>query len=226
MPLASLTAAAGASSDVQGDRQLKVLVGELSLSNSSGAPVVKTNIDLAKDAGAIFQSVVSASITNADATVTVASTTGLLAGMQVSGVGIPPSTTILSITNATSFELSANATATNAAASLTIQDAQSVQSEKIKGFNLLGWDVIDPAASTQTLTVAVGDSNAVAVGNRFTNKTILDGETPNLMDVTNGMIYDISITLPNNTIGATGSPLDWTTGALVRYAYSLEGSAQ
>jgi hypothetical protein len=226
MPLASLTAAAGASSDVQGERQLKVLVGELSLSNTSGAPVVKTNVDLAKDAGAIFQSVVSASITNADATVTVASTTGLVAGMQVSGVGIPPSTTILSITNATNFELSANATATNAAASLTIQDAQSVQDEKIKGFNLLGWDVIDPAASTQTLTVAVGDSNAVAVGNRFTNKTIADGETPNLMDVTDGMIYGISITIPNNTIGATGSPLDWTTGALVRYSYSLEGSAQ
>lgn len=53
-----------------------------------------------------------ASTTNADATVTVTDTSILIAGMGVSGTGIPGGTTIDSITNKTTFELSANATAT------------------------------------------------------------------------------------------------------------------
>lgn len=47
-----------------------------------------------------------------DATVTVADTTGLVAGMRLEGTGMPASVEILSITNATTFELTANATAT------------------------------------------------------------------------------------------------------------------
>jgi len=54
----------------------------------------------------------SASTTNGDATVTVADTSNLAAGQTVTGTGIPASTTVLSITNGTTFELSANATAT------------------------------------------------------------------------------------------------------------------
>lgn len=56
------------------------------------------------------------STTNADATVTVTNTDILRPGMGVSGTGIPGGTTVLSITDATTFELSANATATSAAA--------------------------------------------------------------------------------------------------------------
>lgn len=62
--------------------------------------------------------VMRATTVNADATVTVASTRYLSAGMGVSGTGIPASTTILSITNDTTFELSANAT-TGASNNLT-----------------------------------------------------------------------------------------------------------
>jgi len=54
----------------------------------------------------------SASTTNGDATVTVADTSTLRPGMKISGTGIPGGATILSITNGTTFELSANATAT------------------------------------------------------------------------------------------------------------------
>ena len=51
--------------------------------------------------------------TSADATVTgLASTANLFVGMAVSGAGIPANATILSITNSTTIELSANATAT------------------------------------------------------------------------------------------------------------------
>lgn len=53
-----------------------------------------------------------ATTTSSDATVTVASTTVLVPGMGVSGTGIPGGATVLSITDKTTFELSANATAT------------------------------------------------------------------------------------------------------------------
>jgi len=59
-------------------------------------------------------------LTNTDATVTAASTTGLVVGMQVNAfTGVPAGATILSIITNTSFELSANATATDADAKLT-----------------------------------------------------------------------------------------------------------
>lgn len=56
---------------------------------------------------------------NTDATVTMDSTTKLAVGMGVSGTGIASGATVLSITNATTFELSANATASNTNTTLT-----------------------------------------------------------------------------------------------------------
>ena len=50
---------------------------------------------------------------NTDATVTMDDTSFVKKGMIVTGTGVPDDTTVLSITNATTFELSANATATN-----------------------------------------------------------------------------------------------------------------
>lgn len=63
------------------------------------------------------------STTNGDATVTCASTTGLFAGMTVTGTGIPGATTVLSVTDSTHFELSANATATQTGGTLTVTTA-------------------------------------------------------------------------------------------------------
>jgi hypothetical protein len=57
-------------------------------------------------------SLAGASTTNTDATVTVTSTAGLRPFMRVYGSGIPAGAYIASITNATTFELSAAATAT------------------------------------------------------------------------------------------------------------------
>ena len=50
---------------------------------------------------------VSGNVTNTDATVTVSSTDALSVGLSVTGLHIPGGTTIASITNATTFELSA-----------------------------------------------------------------------------------------------------------------------
>jgi hypothetical protein len=54
----------------------------------------------------------SCGTTNGDATVTTADTSLIWVGLPVTGSGIPSGTTVLSITDATTFELSANATAT------------------------------------------------------------------------------------------------------------------
>lgn len=57
-------------------------------------------------------------ITTGDATVTTSSTADIWVGQPVSGTGIPTGTTVLSITNSTTFELSANATATSSGVAL------------------------------------------------------------------------------------------------------------
>ena len=58
-------------------------------------------------------------LTNASNSVTTASTSGLLVGSLITGTGIPANTTIASITNATTFVLSAAATASSASALAT-----------------------------------------------------------------------------------------------------------
>jgi hypothetical protein len=76
------------------------------------------------DEGFLAQDVVlSANIANGDATVTIADTDKIHIGMAVSGTGIPAGTTVDSITDGTDFELSANATVTNASAELTFSNA-------------------------------------------------------------------------------------------------------
>ena len=65
--------------------------------------------------------------TNTDATITMDSTTKIKAGMLVTGTGIPAAATVLSVTNATTFELSANATATNANTTLVFNAPNDVQ---------------------------------------------------------------------------------------------------
>lgn len=74
--------------------------------------------------GASVTRSVAVSTTNADATVTApaGSITADDVGATITGTGIPAATTILSVTNATTFELSANATATGAiTASVEVQ---------------------------------------------------------------------------------------------------------
>lgn len=62
--------------------------------------------------GTIGSAILSITTATGDATVTVASTAGLSVGAPVVATGVPVGATVLSITDATTFELSANATAT------------------------------------------------------------------------------------------------------------------
>ena len=58
-----------------------------------------------------------------DATVTMDSTSAILAGMNVSGAGIPANTRVLSVTNSTNFEMINKATASNTNTTLTFTGA-------------------------------------------------------------------------------------------------------
>tara|TARA_R100000654_G_scaffold71482_1_gene102469 strand:- start:56 stop:2404 length:2349 start_codon:yes stop_codon:yes gene_type:complete len=64
--------------------------------------------------------------TNGDATVTMDSTATLIAGGTISGTGIPSGTTIASITDGTTFEMSANASASNSNITATINVSSAV----------------------------------------------------------------------------------------------------
>jgi len=74
---------------------------------------IRMNADIFRDSNRdILTKSISVTLTSADATVVTSSTSGLLAGQSISGLGIATGATILSITNKTTFELSANATKT------------------------------------------------------------------------------------------------------------------
>ncbi len=68
-----------------------------------------------------------ATTTNASTTVTVGSTTGLYVGEQVYGPGIPIGATVASITNGTTFLLSANATASATVSMLAVNASDAIE---------------------------------------------------------------------------------------------------
>ncbi|MGI9110488.1 MAG: autotransporter-associated beta strand repeat-containing protein, partial [Opitutales bacterium] len=123
-----LGAVVGGRVNVQGGRL--ALGGSAAGATSEGISLLAAlngggRIELTPDAGnglalsvgslAYANATLAAGTTSGSATVTVGSTTGLLPGMFVVGAGIPANATIASIASATTFVLSANATATGAA---------------------------------------------------------------------------------------------------------------
>lgn len=95
------------------------------------------------------QVVTDAATTNADATLTSATAafTSDDVGKSITGAGIPAATTILSVTNATTIEMSAAATATAAGVSVTIVGRHGSHYEPPQvGAEvrvMLGWDAED-----------------------------------------------------------------------------------
>jgi len=124
-----------------------------------GMPLTGTGISIAGP--------LTCGLTSGDATVTATSTTGLVVGMQVNAfTGVPAGATILSISDNVSFELSANATATDADAKLT--------------FNT----IISAVPSTTTLTL----SN-VTTGGSLSSQTLIFGDLARVAHV-NGPAQD------------------------------------
>jgi hypothetical protein len=73
----------------------------------------------------------TASITNGSTTVTLATTSSLAPGMDVSSDGIPTGTTIAAVVDSTTIMLSKHATRTNGAANLTFSVLRSVVSGSV-----------------------------------------------------------------------------------------------
>jgi hypothetical protein len=136
-------------------------------------------------------------LTNTDATVTAASTTGLVVGMTVSEfTGVPSRATILSIITDTSFELSANATATNASAVLSFNTTV----ESVSGTTSF---VITPTATASaTVSLTFNTQTLVITGTNFqTGATVtIDGTAPST--VTRDSSTQITVTgTPAKTAG-------------------------
>ena len=173
--------------------QVRKTLGDVTFSNASttvtfggstkttglapGMPVTGTGISIAGP--------LTCGLTNADATVTAASTTGLVVGMQVNAfTGVPAGATILSIITNTSFEISANATATDADAKLT--------------FNT----IISTVDSTTQITLSNNSTSAVSGGSLvfedLTRITHING--PDVFDGSQAMMTVATGTLSGRTL--------------------------
>ena len=96
--------------------------------------------------------------TNADATCTVDSTTGIIAGMGISGTNVPAGATVASVTNSTTFELSANAT--GAVTDTTFTFTRSVMSLAAGEYAFFPWSgemslAVRAAAGTDALEIRI-----------------------------------------------------------------------
>ena len=125
----------------------------------------------------------TADTTSGDATVTVDSTTPILVGMHVTGTGIPDNTFVLSITNSTTFELTANATASNTDTTLTFH---APYKDMYKQFNsLFGTIDSDGGAVTNGYALKMQGANAGffhASNTAFTSDLAVVASTEYLFD--------------------------------------------
>jgi len=129
-----------------------------------------------------------AALTATDATVTVADTTGLAAGMAVYGTGIPYGAHILSVTDATHFELTAAATITDASTNIYIASNYStnpaLQLLDLKLSTQYGdgvpWGDIDTASITTAVdycdTVIAGEGNRKTATSGIQLREVKSGE--------------------------------------------------
>jgi len=109
--------------------------------------------------------------TNGDATCTMDSTSSLVVGSSISGTGIPANTTVASITDATTFELSANANATNTNITATINSTVAAYQVSVglntavpgTGWGAGLWGGINNAANQTTLNGAITDAAATTI---------------------------------------------------------------
>jgi len=151
----------------------------------------------------------SSSTIDADATVTVSSTTNLKQGMLVTGDGIPTSTTVLSITNATTFELSANATETGTV-TLTFNTQTLV---------ITGADFSADAGITVTID---GDSVSTITRDSSTQLTVTGMPAKTAGTYANGLVVTNPSGLAGNIDVDYSALPAWTSHASGNLSSSLE----
>lgn len=116
-----------------------------------------------------FTRLFNGAIVSADATVTTSTTSFLDAGMTISGLGIPDGATVASVTSATVFELSANATKTgNITMMVNLYDDEALQElkytaaiERIKQDLQTDLNIADEDLADALITIAANYENAI-----------------------------------------------------------------
>ena len=137
----------------------------------------------------------SATIAAGSTQVTTATTSGLVAGMLVSGTGIPAGATIASITDATRYELSAAATSTGT-------------------FNLnhIFGTRISSVLTSGSTTVTIASTSGLVVGMPVSGTNIPTGAT--IASITNATSYVLSVA----ATGTTTTTLTYTSLQAATYS--------
>lgn len=147
---------------------------------------------------AVVTTTKSSTTTSTSAVVTMGSTTGLTAGMVVTGTGIPASTTILSVDSSTQITLSANATATGTP-TLTFTDPVWGLATVIWDSTRGSFDFVGGATGANVISVQIGTT-----GTNIAAKI--------------GWIYDSTLSAVNTLIIANGAITEAVTAALTQSA--------
>ncbi|MFM7016180.1 MAG: T9SS type A sorting domain-containing protein [Bacteroidota bacterium] len=175
-----------------GGRQTQIYNNANSAAGSTGT---RFNVTVASGATLTLDSTVSAdcqatgtaatialvsSTTAGSVTVNTTSTTGITAGMMVSGSGIIPGTTVASIVTGTQFTLSQNAVITNASNSLTFGGNQITNTSAINSYYGAVFGVPGSLANCRVY------GNGIAPGAYIVSATLVSGST-----------YNLQLSLPN-----------------------------
>tara|TARA_X000001388_G_scaffold343_1_gene536 strand:+ start:35 stop:3073 length:3039 start_codon:yes stop_codon:yes gene_type:complete len=154
-----------AGTDVSGD--ITIGAGGVSLGASDGTD---SNYLIGFISSEFTQTV---NITSGDATVTHTANSRIVRGLPVSGTGIPSGATIASVTNTTTFELSANATASSSPI-CTFTDTQPVTQLNVENSN---WIAI--SAATDFLTNSSNSFLKSITNSDFPVKVVITGTALN-----------------------------------------------
>tara|TARA_R100000808_G_scaffold21176_1_gene45796 strand:- start:3012 stop:5825 length:2814 start_codon:yes stop_codon:yes gene_type:complete len=173
-----------------------------------------SNANTAEGSGTTFTDA-TCDTTNTDATVTHDANDQIVAGLSVSGTGIPASTYIASITNSTTFELTKPATASNTNTTLTFGDMDIY-------YTLKGGTITNETSATSTdpqieVVRAPGDK-LVALG---------DVDSANGVDIwSNNATTDYAGTSPASADGWEASAISPTlNGNNAKYIYHFADEA-
>ena len=164
----------------------------------------------------------SGALANSTALVLTAANTSVAAGMDVTGTGVPPGITILTVTNSTNFVLSSAITIAN---TTTLTFSDKVVSVEVGDFIFANADIAadsDPAASEYTIVQS--DANIAGAGatDGATEKGVAGFDSASFDVSASGWVqlnsqrnpYGAKVVLNNTSPVArttTGSPVDQTT---------------
>ena len=212
--------------DVVSPQSITVNNGSTRPYTLSGSPITGSASLTKSGAGTLTlnlpQYAIQAGVLSGSATVTVDSTTGLTLGMSVYGTEIPAGTKIATIPNATSFTLSAPASASNASAALTCRTENTFTGGTIlnSGTLLLTSNAlpapnaaIPPPANTHGLgtgPITLNGGTLTLYGGIGGMGDYLYGALPNALVVPNGA----TATLNNTRFGTAAVPYSALAGKL------------